>query len=467
MSLKVSGPGTPLPPVRRPDGALPEVASLTADRIGITRPSRPLPPPKPRSPWDRIVAWWQGLGRQIETLGLADRTAQVRPVHPLPGGLDRTPLLQSNHPEILRDKGIALSTLPWPGEVHLKQPQSGAFGIFAHHNNRSGRTLQQSILLQNPGDKPVSVTIRTRAVYTTPEAPYRDRRQDIVTDPRGSEASGPGDATASAVLRQWIEDRPVTLVIPPGGFLPLSAKGVPQGAEITSRLDLETDGPVHAAVVFSEANTPKDDVVAQLGAGRRLPPNPGDKPPTPPGAPGPIIFGRVAGIQEGRAWQGTLTQGAPETFDLTDSPAEKGFLLIGKATNTLGTDQDQAAPLPHRYADAAFRSHGNYGVLYDLGVPLRNPTARAQRVAFHLDTPTPAPGLSRAFRGTLAFTWTDADGKERTRYVNVNQRAGEDGSQPLVSLDLPPGTVRSVQVRFVYPANATPPHVLRIANTPA
>ncbi|MEB3236031.1 MAG: DUF3370 family protein [Candidatus Sericytochromatia bacterium] len=434
--------------------------------IGTTRPPETPRPRVPRSWLDKLSDWWNSLGRQVENFGLADRTAQARPVHPLPGQLDRTALVNSNHPEILRDTGIALSTLPWEGPVHLAQPQSGPFGIFAHHNNRSGRTLNQGILLHNPSDRPVTVTIWTTAVRTTQEAPYRDRRADIVADPDGSQASGPGDASAALALRQWIEDAPRQVVVPPGGWLPLSLKGVPQGAEITSRLDLETDGPVHTAVVFDEAGTDVEQMVQRLHNGRRLPPNPGDKVPTEPGAPGPIIFGRVAGIQEGRSWQGQLELEPGQGYRLTGAATEKGFVLVGKASNTLGTGQDQAAPLPHRYADAAWKAHGNYGVLHDLEVPLQNASSGQQRVSFLLDTPTPAPSLSRAFRGTLAFTWKAADGTERTHYANVNQRAGEDASKALFTLDLPAGTATPVRVRFIYPANATPPHVLRVRSEP-
>ncbi|MEB3204952.1 MAG: DUF3370 family protein [Candidatus Sericytochromatia bacterium] len=458
-------------PVLPPAGVVapvvrPRPASAPAAGIGTTRPPEPPAPRAPRTPLQALKAWWDSLGRRVETLGLADRTAQVRPVHPLPGQLDSVPLLNSNHPEILRDTGIALSTLPWSGAVHLGQPQTGSFGIFAHHNNRSGRTLAQGILLHNPSDRPVTVTVRSTAVRTTTEAPYRDRRSDVAADPAGTLVSGPGDATASLALRQLLEGEARTLTLPAGGWLPLSLKGVPQGAEITSRLDLETDGPVHAAVVFDEADAGVDRMVDRLRGGRRLPPNPGDKTPTEPGAPGPIIFGRVAGIQEGRSWQGKLELEPGSGYTLAGPSTEKGFLLVGKASNTLGTGQDQAAPLPHRYADAAYKAHGNYGVLHELEVPLANASATTQRVAFLFDTPTPAPGLSRAFRGTLAFTWKGSDGATRTHYANVNQRAGEDASVPLLELDLPPGTATPVSVRFIYPANATPPHVLRIATRP-
>lgn len=461
-------PGVVAAPVPRARQTTESVSDARqASGIGTTRPPETPRPRVPRSWLDQIKDWWNGLGRQVETFGLADRTAQVRPVHPLPGQLDRTALVNSNHPEILRDTGIALSTLPWAGPVHLGQPQSGAFGIFAHHNNRSGRTLNQGILLHNPSDRPVTVTIRTTAVRTTQEAPYRDRRADIVPAPDGQQTSGPGDASADLALRQWIDGEPRQVVVPPGGWLPLSLKGVPQGAEITSRLDLETDGPVHTAVVFDEAGSDVEQMVQRLRDGRRLPPNPGDKVPTEPGAPGPIIFGRVAGIQEGRAWQGRLELEPGQGYTLSGPATEKGFVLVGKASNTLGTGQDQAAPLPHRYADAAFKAHGNYGVLHELDVPLRNASSGRQRVSFLFDTPTPAPGLSRAFRGTLAFTWTASDGTERTQYANVNQRAGEDASKALFTLDLPAGATAPVRVRFIYPANATPPHVLRIRTEPA
>ncbi len=438
-------------------------AGLGADRLALSLPA----PSESRSAEFAPLAWLRrALARLRETFepdrskpGLVDSV----PVTALPGGFDKTLMLNSNHPEKLLGPGIAVSTLPWPGQAHLGQPFDGKFRIFAHHNNASGRPLHQAIALFNPGPEPVTVRLGPSASYTTREAPYRDHHDDAAPDPSGKLISGPGDAAAAAVLRGDRAVPSAEVVLPPGQVTVLHTKAVPAGNEVTSTFLLESTGRVHAAVVFEDAPPTVESVRSRLATGDRLPRNPQDKPPTPPGQPGQVIFGRVAGVQEGATWSAAITTDPAQTeLAIGNAPVERGLLLVGKRSNTLGTGQDQAAPIAHRYADSAYAANGNYGVEYVIDLPVVNRSTKTRTLQLLFDTPTPAQGLSRAFRGTIAITSTSPGKNPQTRFVHVNQRPGDVGARPLAEVKIGPGEARSVQVRLVYPADATPPHILRI-----
>jgi hypothetical protein len=65
------------------------------------------------------------------------------------------------------------------------------------------------------------------------------------------------------------------------------------------------------------------------------------------------------------------------------------------------------------------------------------------------------------FRGTVKVRYEDDSGQTQTRYVHLVQRRGQRG-EPLVTLNLPPGAQREVQVNFIYPPDSTPPQVLTV-----
>lgn len=126
-----------------------------------------------------------------------------------------------------------------------------------------------------------------------------------------------------------------------------------------------------------------------------------------------------------------------------------------------------------RYPDAAYYAHGNYGLEYNLTLPLHNRSKQPQQVAVLLQTPIKdnvrSPDLrflnppeSRVFfRGTLKLQYTDDKGYLQTRFVHVVQNRGDAG-EPLLLLNLRPGAVRTVKLDFVYPPDATPPQVISI-----
>jgi hypothetical protein len=140
---------------------------------------------------------------------------------------------------------------------------------------------------------------------------------------------------------------------------------------------------------------------------------------------------------------------------------------------TLGTAQIQSAPMLRRYEDTAYFAHSNYGVEYNLTLPLKNTTSQPQTVTVSLQTPLKDEGGKDLllflnprvdqifFRGTVKVSYEDDGGQSQTRYVHLVQRRGQPG-EPLVTLNLPPGASREVQVSLVYPPDSTPPQVLTV-----
>lgn len=417
-------------------------------------------------------------------------------IEPLPGGLDGVPMLHSNHPEILHGPGITVSTLDGSGPAHLSHRFTGTFEVFCHHQNRAGRPLYQAVVLHNPETQPVTVAVGPSASYSTDEAPYQDGPAEAQADPTGSLVSGPGDAVSAALLRgeRTVPDASVTLA--PGETRILHSRVIPPRNEATSEFKLDAGGPVQAAVVILDQPPTPRAVQDTLAAGKLVARNPGDLPPTPPGAPGPIVYGRVAGIQSASTWQGRL---APVGQAIAvDAPVERQWIVDAKQGHDGGTGQVQSSPLLARYADAAYAAHGNYGVQYDLTVPLANGGNTPRQVSLYLDSlpepgaPTPSPpppapvgwlvgllmplrawlplelnaGVSRAFRGEVAVDVTAPDGSTETHYVHVSQTPGQRADTPIASVKVPPGGARDVRVRFYYPADATAPQVLRLEAAP-
>jgi hypothetical protein len=203
---------------------------------------------------------------------------------------------------------------------------------------------------------------------------------------------------------------------------------------------------------------------------------PRDHPPTPPDSRffTRFYYGRVAGVAEGSVWTAQLTD-SPEAQELTiPPPGERiSYVISTVDRNTFSTGQIQSAPMRVRYPDTAYRAHGNYGVLYDLTLPLHNPTEETQTVHIMLQTPFQNEFLEDAllfsdppepqifFRGTVRLRYTDEFRVPQTRYFHVVHQRGQAG-EPLVKIRIPPGQQRLVEVDLVYPPDATPPQVLTI-----
>ncbi|MEB3355108.1 MAG: DUF3370 domain-containing protein [Synechococcales bacterium] len=202
---------------------------------------------------------------------------------------------------------------------------------------------------------------------------------------------------------------------------------------------------------------------------------PRDYPPTPPDAQrfSRFFYGRVAGVAAGSQWVAQLTDEGSDHLTIPDPGDRLSYALSTVDYNTFGTGQIQSAPILARYPDTAYRAHGNYGIKYDISMPLHNSTDEMQTVSIALETPiqnetTPntlvfldPPDDRVFFRGTVRIRYVDDWRIPETRYLHLVQRRGQQG-EPLIRLRMPPGDRRLVQVEFLYPPDATPPQVLTV-----
>jgi hypothetical protein len=126
-----------------------------------------------------------------------------------------------------------------------------------------------------------------------------------------------------------------------------------------------------------------------------------------------------------------------------------------------------------RYSDTAFLAHGNYGVHYQLKLPLYNASKENKRISLTIQTPVKqdlgVQGLRflRAlsgqifFRGTVRVQYRDDANLRRVLFYHLHQRQGQQG-EPLALLNLDKKEERLVELDYMYPPDATPPQVLTV-----
>jgi hypothetical protein len=417
-------------------------------------------------------------------------------VRALPGKLDTIPVFNSNSPEWIKNEGILLSTFPAEGKkvagAHLNFPFQGRFDLFAHHYTHTPKDLQTlyiGVILHNPSKKPVTVDVLQGASYLMQDAPFVTLAPYLENND-GKVYSGPGARAVSDVLRGIRQaDFPAKLVIPPGGSrmllnhpIPVRNLAKPVNGR-SSFLRLRSNGKVYAAsmAMFAKKNADGSDRAPTFGEWQALLNNggfagPRDKTPTPPNATsGSLIYGRVAGVSQGSQWQANLVDN-PKAQYLTIPERGKGisYPLVTLRGGRLGTEQIQTAKMLVRYSDTAYEAHGNYGVEYNLSLPLKNNTNQTQKVTVTLETPLKEDKLFQGgvrfrkpsldfpfFRGTVRLRYVDDQGQQKTRYVHLWHRTGQV-LEPLVQFVLPPASQRNVQVDVIYPPDSTPPQVLTV-----
>ncbi|MDS3862465.1 DUF3370 domain-containing protein [Thermosynechococcaceae cyanobacterium BACA0444] len=419
----------------------------------------------------------------------------IRPddVRPLPGSLDMVPVFNSNSPEKIQQEGILLSTLNPAGKqnpaAHLNFSFNDRFDIFAHHVTKAApvpapQVMYLGILVENPNKTPVRILVLQANTRLTTHAPFVNLPTQVL-DQRNRVFAGPGSRASGDFLRRERDGIfPESYVIPPQSsqmlvVLPIPATAL-NGRSLLMRLF--SNGRVNLASLALWEKTGPEKVPTlkdwqQLAQTGQLS-IPRDRTPTPPTqTSGQFIYGRVAGVSRGSQWRATVTD-RPEIPYLT-IPAENqaiSYVINTLDRGTLGTQQIQSAPMLVRYPDTAYRSHGNYGVLYELTLPLKNPTIQAQQVAIRFQTPIKEDQLSQAglrylqtpanqifFRGPVRLEYEE-NGTTQVKYFHLVQRRGQMG-EPLLTLDLPPQTQRTVKVELVYPPDATPPQVLTVETT--
>ncbi len=425
----------------------------------------------------------------------------TQPVRPLPGSLDNIPVLNSNNPELIFNEGIIVSTLPSIGMgspyAHLNFPFKGRFDVFAHHvvqASPQGRTLYLGILFFNSHRQPVTIDVLQGSAYLTSEALFVDL-PPVVENPDGRVYAGPGSRSMDDILRgkrppglpsrltlapgesvmllnqplpvayKPVPGQPPPIPLPRNGFSAyyrLNSSGDVYGASMAMYAPLDAQGNERPPTLAEWVNLLKTSNL--MGPRDRIPRNTQRR-----------IYSRVAGVSQGSVWQSTLTDVGRNTLDIPATGQAYSYAISTLEGGRLGTDQKQSAKMLERYPDTAYEAHGNYGVQYSLTLPLVNQTRQSQQIGIAIETPlkqdqtkgqlrflTP-PAKNVFFRGTVQIRYTDDRGQAQNRYFHLVQRRGQQG-EPLITLTMPPGDRRTVQVDLGYPADSTPPQLVTVKN---
>ncbi|MFN9644713.1 MAG: DUF3370 domain-containing protein [Cyanobacteriota bacterium] len=473
-----------------------------------------------RARWLVVVAFWSAGAWLTTALAQSAGPDRLRSqaVEALPGGLDAVPLLNDNNPELIIAPGILLSTFAGGRRLgtltladptaHLDTPLTGSFDLFSHHvyagkPETLSSTLWVAVVAAPRGEQPVPLRLLAGATALSqsvdgkePQAPFLPLPPLM---PQGLTPvwSGPGSRVATELLLRLPPSRrdwPDRWILQPGTLTPLLVLPLPvRGLEPllngrSLQLRFHSDGPVDVATLAAfgpEGAPPPPAVWASILAGGL---SPREHVPTPRGAPGPMVYSRVSGVQRGATWTGRLTD--PGQPFLSASRAPISWPISSLERGTLGTGQVQTAELRPFYPGTAWAAHGNYGVTYALTLPLRNDSRRSVRLALALESPLktrdPLGGLRFrgvpltaesgngapsvgpvVFRGTVEVSGLDGpEGRPMGRQsFHLVQRLGQEGP-PLGLVSLAPGATRQVQVRLIYPADATPPQVLSLLPAP-
>ncbi|MNR87414.1 hypothetical protein D3C72_182810 [compost metagenome] len=473
-----------------------------------------VPPRSPRTPLLLVFSFLVGCGalrhQQAPPQAEMPPSQQVspspqvpvtieRPLLPLPGGLDGTPVLNSNSPGIIQQEGILVSTLPpraeADGKAFLDYAFEGKFSYFSHHiakdETPGERLLYVGLVATSLSDQPRTIRPTRGASYLSqPDAPFSPL-DPIVPNPQGAVYAGPGDRVAtelllgksnlpldpfrlepreSKLLYQWPIPTDVTTLPPVNGRTVLA--------------DFESDGPVYlseVAIFAKRSETGEflvpqlDDYQALIRQGRLAGDREAAATPFDPGQPPPkggFTFGRVAGVSLGSHWLGDALSTEEESASLSLPGSGVGYPLATTYLNRLGTGQVQSAPMLRRYPKTAYQAHGNYGVTYRLRLPLSNPEVLPRRYALSLSHPVSATGRTVTyleppkppvtFRGTVRLDWKDERGMDVTRLTHVTLQQGQR-LPPFEVIEVPPQSRREVLLQLIYPADATPPQLLTIA----
>ncbi len=352
------------------------------------------------------------------------------------------------------------------------------------------RTMNDVLRGQRHSYLPASVTIPSRRSVMLLNVPIPLRRLTVPTDgtwiggrvipvpmpppPPEEETEGNGDTDGGDEAADKAPQMPRPLPMPDNRPIPSNGRSALMHLNSSDRVYL-------ASMAMYAPRTPDgNERVPTLYEWQQLLQNgglagPRDHPPTPPDAASfsRFFYGRVAGVAQGSEWVAQLTD-TPDGERLTIPEAGEQFSYVMSSVdrNTFGTGQIQSAPMLVRYPDTAYRAHGNYGIKYDLSLPLYNPTNQLQTVNILFQTPLQnerleglsflSPPADRTFfRGTLRLRYSDDWNIPQTRYFHLIQKQGQKGD-PLIRLRMMPGDRRLVRLEFIYPPDSTPPQVLTV-----
>ena len=423
----------------------------------------------------------------------ADAFARQQEIRPLPGALDKVLMVNDNNPELIRDEGILLSTFPEGGTDALAVPLNGRFDLFSHHvyagnDDTLDSTLWLAVMVAPLDGTPVSLELlegstslsqATRPGQTAapflPLPAFMRETTEIV-------AAGPGSRVAGDLLakRRAPELHTTRWSLEPGDATPIVVLPIPvagldpllNGRNL--QLRLRSSAPVALATLaaYGGADTPPPTSRWQemLHSGEL---SSKEHSPTPRGAKGKMVYSRVSGVQIGSSWSTRITDPGSAHLAIPSQPLS--WPISSLERGSLGTGQVQTAELQAFHPDTAWAAHGNYGVTYDLSLPLSNDGDHPASVELALESPLKSDQPSDSLRFRTSMTGPvmyrgpievagldDHDGRPLGRQtVHLVLRQGQQGPA-LGQLTLAPGEQRNVRVRLVYPADATPPQVLTL-----
>lgn len=418
---------------------------------------------------------------------------------PLPGGLDAQPMLVSNSPEVLLEPGMTVHTgAPARGRggaPYLHQaPLEGALRVFIHHIVKGQAGVDAgwhlALIALNPGRQAARLRVEGGASYLSqPEAPFV-ALPPWQSDPWGQVYAGPGDRLGVSALMGRSPIPPRTLELPPGapalvwqGPVPTEVPIPPPVNGRSTLLALRSEGALHYAVVATRAPAGPQgghrpptlaDHLAHLERGRLAGPREPDPPayaPTGP-LPKPFRYGRVAGLAQGATWQGEVRLAPPPPG------LRVGWPVATARANPLGTGQVQSGAMRARVEGTAWGNHGNYGVAYRMRFTFPK-GGQARRVAWALGHPkgivgqghlrqaqyAEPPGPGTTWRGAILVEEGDEARCWHRRLEHLVLKAGQAPVR-FHRTELPAGEARVVQLRWVYPPDATPPQLLQLEGLP-
>ncbi len=421
-----------------------------------------------------------------------EETAVVRQqqVRQLPGHLDEVLMVNDNNPELITSEGILLST--FPANQGLNVALDGRFDLFSHHvfagkPEELTSTLWLAVLAQPLGKQPVTLDIiegsTSLSQGTKPgqtSAPFLPL-PSLMAETTTPIASGPGSRVAGDLLRgDRAPELPRQIKIAPDKASPLLVLPIPvagldpllNGRNL--QLRLKSSAPVYLATVAAYGKNDKPPTNQRLrtllAAGTR---SPKEHEPSPRGSTGKMIYSRVSGIQIGSTWSGTLNDSGSKNLNIDNAPIS--WPISSLERGDLGTGQVQTAELKAFDQGTAWAAHGNYGMEYDLNLPLHNPDDKTRSIAIALESPVKqGSGNGKLqfkqgdrgpvmFRGPIEVTGLDGESGRAMgpRLFHLVLRRGQKG--PILGeVALAPGQTRKVRVRLIYPADATPPQVLTV-----
>ena len=411
-------------------------------------------------------------------------------VLPLPGRLDRVLMVNDNNPELITDEGILPST--FPSKPGLNQALNGRFDLFSHHvyagtPEQLDSTLWLAVMARPVGPEAVTLelvggsTALSQATQPNQTAAPFLPLPALMSETSEPIAAGPGSRVAGDLLRKFTApELPKRWTLPPGTastlvVLPIPVAGLDpllNGRNLQMRL--RSSGPVYLATLAARGSSdkapPLEHWQALLASGTL---SPKEHAPTPRSSRGRIIYSRVSGVQVGSRWTASVTDPGRDSLSLPLTPI--GWPISSLEQGDLGTGQVQTAELQAMSPGTAWAAHGNYGVEYDITLPLVNNTSRRRSVVLALESPIKSgsdekhllfnepPNRSVMFRGPVEVRGLDGSkgGPTGRRIQHLVLRQGLQGPE-LGRVTLDPGEGRRVRVRLIYPADATPPQVLSV-----